>query len=99
MRDPVTRSSAALSDTGQVKDGEAPADLQKRLAADLGTLSTSNQQIADAINKAGAPKTDNGAGLQRTPSTSSSRPRRATRTSRRNCRRCRRTTRRSSPTG
>lgn len=65
MRDPVTQSGTALSDTGQLKAGEAPADLQKRLAADLGTLSTANQQIADAIDKAGAPKTDNGAGLQK----------------------------------
>lgn len=65
MRDPVTQSQNALKDTGQVKQGEAPADLQKRLAADLGALGTSNQQIADAIDKAGAPKIDNGAGLQK----------------------------------
>ncbi len=65
MRDPVTQSQSALDDTGQVKDGEAPADLQKRLSADLGTLGTANQQIADAIDKAGAPKTTNGAGLQK----------------------------------
>ncbi|WP_051970172.1 hypothetical protein [Kitasatospora azatica] len=65
LRDPVTQSRAALADTGQVKGGESPGDLQKRLAADLGTLSTTNQQTADAIDKAGAPKIDNGAGVQK----------------------------------
>ncbi|MGF1431105.1 small secreted protein [Kitasatospora sp. LaBMicrA B282] len=64
VRGPVAQSQDAMKDTGVVKAGEAPADLQKRLAADLGNLSTANQQIAAAINKAGAPKVDNGAGVQ-----------------------------------
>ncbi|MCX4748133.1 hypothetical protein OG455_21900 [Kitasatospora sp. NBC_01287] len=65
LRAPVTQSQDAMKDTGLVKDGEAPADLQKRLATDLGNLGTANQSIADAIDKAGAPKVDNGAGLQK----------------------------------
>ncbi|MFE9428931.1 hypothetical protein ACFYNO_38975 [Kitasatospora sp. NPDC006697] len=65
LRDPVAQSRTALADTAQVKPDEAPADLQKRLAADLGTLVTANQQIADVMDKAGAPKVDNGAGVQK----------------------------------
>ncbi|TQF04642.1 hypothetical protein E6W39_23490 [Kitasatospora acidiphila] len=64
LRDPVAQSRAALDDTAQVKQNESAADLQKRLSGDLGQLSTSNQQIADAMSKAGAPKIANGAGVQ-----------------------------------
>ncbi|MEV4558361.1 small secreted protein [Kitasatospora sp. NPDC049285] len=60
VRDPIAQSRAALADTGNVKDGEAPAELQKRLSADLAALATTNQQLADAVQKAGAPKIDNG---------------------------------------
>lgn len=65
LRGPVTQSQDAMRDTGLVNSGEAPTDLQKRLATDLGSLGTATQQIADAIDKAGAPKVDNGAGLQK----------------------------------
>ncbi|MGK4581781.1 small secreted protein [Kitasatospora sp. HPMI-4] len=61
---PIGKSSDALADTGRVKPGEAPADLQKRLSTDLATLATANQQLADAIDKAGAPKVSDGAKLQ-----------------------------------
>ncbi|MFI6449459.1 small secreted protein [Kitasatospora sp. NPDC050543] len=64
-KDPIAQSKAALADTGEVKDGEAPADLQKRLSGDVGRLAQTNQQIAEAIDKAGAPKVDNGANLQK----------------------------------
>jgi len=63
-QDPVAKSRTALADTGNVKDGEAPADLQKRLSADLAVLATTNQQLADAVDKAGAPKVDDGGKLQ-----------------------------------
>lgn len=63
-QDPIAHSRTALADTGAVKQGEAPADLQKRLAADLGALAATDQQLADAIDKAGAPKVDQGAKLQ-----------------------------------
>jgi len=63
-QDPITQSQAALADTGKVKQGESPADLQKRLSTDLGALARTNQQLADAIDKAGAPKVDNGAQVQ-----------------------------------
>ncbi|MFJ1757717.1 small secreted protein [Kitasatospora sp. NPDC088134] len=63
-RDPIAQSRTALADTGNVKDGEAPADLQKRLSADLATLAATNQQLADAVQKAGAPKIDNGTKVQ-----------------------------------
>ncbi|MFJ5230563.1 small secreted protein [Kitasatospora sp. NPDC088391] len=63
-RDPIAQSRTALADTGNVKDGEAPADLQKRLSADLATLAATNQQLADAVQKAGAPKIDSGAKVQ-----------------------------------
>ncbi|GAA2232492.1 MULTISPECIES: hypothetical protein [Kitasatospora] len=61
---PIGKSSDALADTGRVKQGEAPVDLQKRLSTDLAVLATANQQLADAINKAGAPKVSDGAKLQ-----------------------------------
>ncbi|MFB7666848.1 hypothetical protein ACFC1R_23345 [Kitasatospora sp. NPDC056138] len=61
---PIGKSSDALADTGRVKPGEAPVDLQKRLSADLAVLATANQQLADAIDKAGAPKVSDGAKLQ-----------------------------------
>lgn len=61
---PIAQSQTALADTGKVVPEEAPAELQQRLAADLGTLATTNQELADAISKAGAPKIDNGAKVQ-----------------------------------
>ncbi|MFG3051459.1 small secreted protein [Kitasatospora sp. NPDC048239] len=64
-KDPIAQAQTALTDTGQVKTGESPADLQKRLSADIGRLAKTNQQIADAINSAGAPKVDEGANLQK----------------------------------
>jgi hypothetical protein len=64
LRDPVAQSRSALDDTAQVKQNEAPGDLQKRLANDLGQLSTTNQQIADVMDKAGPPKIDNGVGVK-----------------------------------
>jgi hypothetical protein len=64
-KDPIAQAQTALADTGQVKTGEAPADLQKRLSADIGRLAKTNQDIAAAIDAAGAPKVDNGAGLQK----------------------------------
>ncbi len=64
MQTPVQQADAALADTGAVRSGETPAALQTRLAADLGTLSGANSQIAQAVQKAGAPKVDNGAKTQ-----------------------------------
>ncbi len=64
-KDPIAQAQAALGDTGQVKSGETPADLQKRLSADVARLAKTNQQIAEAIDKAGAPKIDNGAAVQK----------------------------------
>ncbi|MFC1418187.1 small secreted protein [Streptacidiphilus cavernicola] len=64
MQSPVQQSNTALADTGAVKTGESPKALQTRLAADFGTLATANTQIAQAVQKAGAPKVDNGAQLQ-----------------------------------
>ena len=61
MQTPVQRADAALADTGTVRTGETPAALQTRLAADLGTLATADAQIAQAVQKAGAPKVNNGA--------------------------------------
>ncbi|MFJ9606536.1 small secreted protein [Kitasatospora sp. NPDC101176] len=63
-KDPIAQAQTALADTGQVKTGEVPADLQKRLSADIGRLAKTNQDIAAAINSAGAPKVDSGANLQ-----------------------------------
>ncbi|MGW2253543.1 small secreted protein [Kitasatospora sp. NPDC001660] len=64
-KDPIAQAQAALADTGQVKTGEAPADLQKRLSADIGRLAKTNQDIAKAVDAAGAPKVDDGANLQK----------------------------------
>ncbi|AUG78224.1 hypothetical protein CFP65_3428 [Kitasatospora sp. MMS16-BH015] len=61
---PIAKSRTALADTGAVKQGEGPADLQKRLATDLGILADTDQKLAEAIDKAGAPKIDQGAKLQ-----------------------------------
>ncbi|MEV7776878.1 small secreted protein [Kitasatospora sp. NPDC088351] len=64
-KDPIAQAQTALADTGQVKTGEAPGDLQKRLSTDIGRLAKTNQDIAAAINSAGAPKVDDGANLQK----------------------------------
>ncbi|MFD4907036.1 hypothetical protein [Kitasatospora purpeofusca] len=64
-KDPIAQAQTALADTGQVKTGEAPADLQKRLSADIGRLAKTNQDIAAAIDGAGAPKVDDGTSLQK----------------------------------
>ncbi|WP_051710759.1 hypothetical protein [Streptomyces sp. NRRL S-350] len=64
-KDPIAQAQAALADTGQVKTGEAPADLQKRLSTDIGRLAKTNQDIASAIDSAGAPKVQDGATLQK----------------------------------
>ncbi|MFD9125512.1 hypothetical protein [Kitasatospora sp. NPDC059571] len=64
-KDPITQSRAALADTAKVIPGEAPADLQKRLSTDLAGLAKANQGLADAVDKAGAPKSDDGATSQK----------------------------------
>ncbi|MFE2108663.1 hypothetical protein ACFXAF_22775 [Kitasatospora sp. NPDC059463] len=64
-KDPIAQAQTALADTAEVKAGEAPADLQKRLSADIGRLAKTNQDIAAAIDGAGAPKVDDGATLQK----------------------------------
>ncbi|MFF7452920.1 small secreted protein [Kitasatospora sp. NPDC008115] len=64
-KDPIAQAQTALADTAQVKTGEVPADLQKRLSADIGRLAKTNQDIAAAIDGAGAPKVDDGATLQK----------------------------------
>ncbi|MBD0676185.1 hypothetical protein [Streptomyces sp. CBMA156] len=64
-KDPIAQAQTALADTGQVKTGEAPADLQKRLSTDIGRLAKTNQDIASAIDGAGAPKVKDGATLQK----------------------------------
>ncbi|MEV6972036.1 small secreted protein [Kitasatospora sp. NPDC093806] len=64
-KDPIAQAQTALADTAQVKTGEVPADLQKRLSADIGRLAKTNQDIAAAIDAAGAPKVDDGATLQK----------------------------------
>ncbi|MFJ9441900.1 hypothetical protein ACIRRH_08505 [Kitasatospora sp. NPDC101235] len=64
-KDPIAQAQTALADTGQVKTGEAPADLQKRLSTDIGRLAKTNQDIAAAIDAAGAPKVKDGATLQK----------------------------------
>ncbi|MFD5461503.1 hypothetical protein ACFWIQ_01570 [Kitasatospora sp. NPDC127059] len=64
-KDPIAQSQAALADTAQVKTGESPADLKTRLSTDIGRLAKTNQDIAAAIDAAGAPKVDNGAALQK----------------------------------
>ncbi|WP_431679379.1 hypothetical protein [Kitasatospora sp. KL5] len=57
---PIAQSRSALADIAKVTPGEAPLDLQKRLSADLAALAKANQGLADAVDKAGAPKSDNG---------------------------------------
>ncbi|WP_189913007.1 small secreted protein [Kitasatospora xanthocidica] len=64
-KDPIAQAQTALADTGQVKTGEAPADLQKRLSTDIGRLAKTNQDIAAAVDGAGAPKVKDGATLQK----------------------------------
>ncbi|MFD8788933.1 hypothetical protein [Kitasatospora sp. NPDC059599] len=64
-KDPIAQAQTALADTGQVKTGEAPADLQKRLSTDIGRLAKTNQDIASAVDGAGAPKVQDGAALQK----------------------------------
>ncbi|MFH8381250.1 hypothetical protein ACH4E7_09925 [Kitasatospora sp. NPDC018058] len=64
-KDPIAQAQAALADTGQVKTGESPADLQKRLSTDIGRLAKTNQDIAASIDAAGAPKVADGATLQK----------------------------------
>ncbi|MGA5818553.1 small secreted protein [Kitasatospora sp. NPDC094028] len=64
-KDPIAQAQAALADTGQVKTGETPADLKKRLSTDIGRLAKTNQDIGAAIDAAGAPKVTDGASLQK----------------------------------
>ncbi|MFJ8625981.1 hypothetical protein ACIRD3_24495 [Kitasatospora sp. NPDC093550] len=64
-KDPIAQAQTALADTAQVKTGETPADLQKRLSTDIGRLVKTNQDIATAIDAAGAPKVKDGAALQK----------------------------------
>ena len=64
LQDPVQQSNTALADTGAVKTGETPKALQTRLTADFGSLATANTRIAQAVQQAGAPATDNGAQTQ-----------------------------------
>jgi hypothetical protein len=64
MRSPVQQANTARADTGAVKTGESPKALQARLVADFGALATANTQIAQAVQKAGAPKVSNGAQIQ-----------------------------------
>ncbi|MFC1442938.1 small secreted protein [Streptacidiphilus sp. N1-10] len=64
LQAPVQQSNTALADTGAVRTGETPKALQARLAADFGSLATANTGIAQAVQQAGAPATDNGAQTQ-----------------------------------
>ncbi|MFC1404573.1 MULTISPECIES: small secreted protein [Streptacidiphilus] len=64
LQAPVQQSNTALADTGAVKSGETPKALQARLASDFGSLATANTGIAQAVQQAGAPATDNGAQTQ-----------------------------------
>ncbi|GAA1075757.1 MULTISPECIES: small secreted protein [Kitasatospora] len=59
-RSPIAQSRVALADTAKVTSGEAPIALQKRLSADLAELAKSNAGLADAVDKAGAPKSEDG---------------------------------------
>jgi hypothetical protein len=63
-KDPIAQANAALTDTGRVKQGETPDQLRTRLSGDIAVLGRANQQIAAAVDRAGAPKVDNGAALQ-----------------------------------
>ncbi|MER8103173.1 hypothetical protein [Kitasatospora sp. NPDC094016] len=64
-KDPIVQAQAALADTAQVKTGETPTELQKRLSTDIGRLAKTNQDIAAAITAAGVPKVKDGANLQK----------------------------------
>lgn len=64
LQAPVQQSNTARADTGAVRSGESPKALQARLAADFGTLAAANTSIAQAVQQAGAPATDNGAQTQ-----------------------------------
>ncbi|WP_052390957.1 hypothetical protein [Streptomyces sp. NRRL B-24484] len=59
-RAPIGQSRVALADTAKVTPGEEPVALQKRLSADLAELAKSNAGLADAVDKAGAPKSEDG---------------------------------------
>lgn len=61
---PINALAAAKADTGRIVQGESPADLQKRMADDMGKMATGNQQIAQAVQAAGAPSTSDGAQTQ-----------------------------------
>ncbi|MEY9875714.1 hypothetical protein ABH931_005218 [Streptacidiphilus sp. MAP12-33] len=61
---PIQAVADAKADTGRIVQGESPADLQTRLADDMGKLATANQQIAQAVQAAGAPQTTDGAQTQ-----------------------------------
>ncbi|MEZ0069587.1 cell pole-organizing protein PopZ [Streptacidiphilus sp. MAP12-20] len=61
---PIQAVQAAQDDTGKIISGESPAALQTRLSADLGKLAAGNQQIAQAVQAAGAPQTTDGAQTQ-----------------------------------
>jgi hypothetical protein len=61
---PIKSVDDAKADTGRIIQGESPADLQKRIAGDMGQLATGNQQIAQAVQAAGAPATNGGAQTQ-----------------------------------
>ncbi|MGA5702086.1 hypothetical protein [Peterkaempfera bronchialis] len=63
-KNPISQANAALADTGRVKQGESPDQLRKRLSGDIAVLGQANRQIAAAVDAAGAPKIDNGSGLQ-----------------------------------
>ncbi|NYI05623.1 small secreted protein [Allostreptomyces psammosilenae] len=62
---PIADANAALADMGAVKDGEQPAELQKRLSTDLGKLAAANTALAEALEMAGPPpEVEGGAELQ-----------------------------------
>lgn len=63
-QDPIAQANTALADTGRVTRGEKPEALRKRLSGDIAALGKANRQIADAVDKAGAPKVDKGSDLQ-----------------------------------
>ncbi|MBF9070615.1 hypothetical protein [Streptacidiphilus fuscans] len=61
---PIQEVQAAQADTGKIIPGESPSALQTRLADDLGKLAAGNQQIAQAVQAAGAPQTSDGTQTQ-----------------------------------
>jgi hypothetical protein len=61
---PIVALADAKADTGRIIQGESPADLQKRMSDDMGKLAAGNQQIAQAVQAAGAPSTSDGAQTQ-----------------------------------